>query len=385
MTRYLCTVGTSASQQVMRAPDIMAALGVNQAPRLSAALVEQLGGEDATVRRMLPHFLALDHKDETTLRSHLSAEVHSLVRMKLDAQDEVFLFSTDTPDGMVCARLVAAYLTGPLGIPNEKVRVERIKGLQVDDGSKFRREGIINYINTVRRLGDERAWVGVVLNPTGGFKALIPYTTLLGMLCGAPVRYIFDNGRELIELPPLPIEFNLLQLAPRERALAELEKKTEMTEDRFWAGASHQERNSLAALVETTRPGWVTLSGLGLLVLERLRAADARGPIRIFLSLAAWKDLHAAPKDWDCLGQLERMARSTRAQINERIEKKHVDASLWFKPGRTTDRWRVEWEGDTLLVYRILKHIEYERALNHTQWVRTAYAPFIPWSGVVLS
>ncbi|MDK2972617.1 MAG: hypothetical protein PWP23_2372 [Candidatus Sumerlaeota bacterium] len=385
MTRYLCTVGTSASQDIIRNPQFKARFGDNAPARLTPETVEQLGGEDAAFAAMQPLFIELDHRDEQTLRRRLSAEVHSLARLGVSADDEVFLFATDTPDGMVCARLVESYLVGRLGVEARRARVLRIEGLQVDDGERFRRTGIVNYIQTVRRLGEERAWSGVVLNPTGGFKALIPYTTLLGMLFGAPVCYIFDNGREIITLPPMPIEFDLPRLEPRRAALEELEEKVELTEDRFWVGASHETREALAALVEVTRPGWVTLSGLGLIALERLRALGGQRRSHVFLSLKAWQDIHNAPADWDCLGQLDTLAHSTREQINARIEKKHSDGTFWLKPGRTADRWRVEWEGDALLVYRVLEHTEYERALNSQKWNRSAFAPFIPYSRPPLS
>lgn len=385
MTRYLCTVGTSASQDVMRNKQFQARFGDKPPARLTAETVAQLGGEQAAFDAMRPHFVALDHRDDETLRRRLSAEVHSLVRLNVSPADDVFLLATDTADGMVCARLVEAYLIDRLGLPADRVRVVRVEGLQVDDGIRFRRVGIVTYIQHIRRLGDERAWQNVVLNPTGGFKALIPYTTLIGMLFGAPVCYIFDNGRELIHLPPLPIEFNLPLLEPRRHALEELEAKVELTEDRFWAGADHGTRAALGALVETTRPGWVTLSGLGLVALERLRAASGARRSRVFLSLKAWQDLHDAPPEWDCLGQLDRLAQLTRAQLDEKIETKNVDGSRWLKPGRTTDRWRLEWDGDNLLVYRILNHQDYERALGHTNWDRARYAPFVPYSQGFLS
>ena len=48
----------------------------------------------------------------------------------------------------------------------------------------------------------------VVLNPTGGFKTLVPYTVLIGMWKNVPCRYIFEQSTTLLELPPLPVEFS---------------------------------------------------------------------------------------------------------------------------------------------------------------------------------
>lgn len=377
MTRYICTVGTSASQHPMQQPDVLEHLGGEHPRRLDSAAVEALGGEEKAVAVLRPAFLALDPGDDETLRRRLSAEVHSLVRLGLGADDDVELLATDTPDGCVCARLVKEYLEHHLA--PHAVTIHHIKGLQVDNAHRFRTEGIREYIQTVRRLGDERAWTNVVLNPTGGYKALIPYTTLLGMIHAVRVCYIFDNGRELIDLPPLPVDFNFSQLATLRETLERLEEQVELTEDDFWGRASHEEREALSALVEPSdRPGWVTLSGIGLIALERLRAAADNAPVRVLFSLRAWEDYCQAPAEWGLETQMETLRKSTRGQIDARIDKKK-DGSRWFKPGRTADRWRVEWEGDDLLVYRILEHDEYEKALGHARWDRADYAPFVPY------
>jgi putative CRISPR-associated protein (TIGR02619 family) len=379
MTRYLCTVGTSASQQVMAQPEIMTRLGAERPGRLDAAAVEKLGGIDAAVAAMEPHFLALDYRDETTLRRKLSAEVHSLVRLDPGPDDEVQLLATDTPDGVVCARLVAAYLRQRLGL--RAVHVHRIEGLQVDDGERFRRVGIVNYIQKVRQFGDASGWGNVVLNPTGGFKALIPYTTLLGMLFGARVCYIFDNGRELLTLPPLPLEFNLPLLGRLEPQLKRLEAECEIPEAEFWGSIPYEQREPLRPLLEPSdRAGWVTLSGLGVIALERLQRGRDGSCVPILLSVRAWEDYFHNPPEKDLDARLAMLSRSSRSQLQSCIEKKH-DGSSWYKPGRTQDRWRVEWEGEALLVYRILGHDEYERQLGHAKWDRKDFTPFLPYTG----
>ena len=48
----------------------------------------------------------------------------------------------------------------------------------------------------------------LILNPTGGYKGVIPFVTVLGMLYGKRSVYIFEHAEQLINLPPLPFSFD---------------------------------------------------------------------------------------------------------------------------------------------------------------------------------
>jgi len=45
----------------------------------------------------------------------------------------------------------------------------------------------------------------VVIVPTGGYKALIPYLTIAGILYKYPIYYIYEDSNALIELPAIPL------------------------------------------------------------------------------------------------------------------------------------------------------------------------------------
>lgn len=53
----------------------------------------------------------------------------------------------------------------------------------------------------------------IYLNITGGYKALAPYLTLMGMALGRHVTvfYQYEDSREVIELPTYPLAFDLLE------------------------------------------------------------------------------------------------------------------------------------------------------------------------------
>lgn len=48
----------------------------------------------------------------------------------------------------------------------------------------------------------------VIINATGGFKAEIAYAVLIGQLFDVPVYYIHEMFRDIIEILPLPIQWD---------------------------------------------------------------------------------------------------------------------------------------------------------------------------------
>ena len=87
------------------------------------------------------------------------------------------------------------------------VDVNWIDGLQVLAPLHFRRQGVAEYCRRCLQAVHEYGADNVILNPTGGFKALVADTVLVGMLKRVPYRYIFEQSENLLELPTLPVEF----------------------------------------------------------------------------------------------------------------------------------------------------------------------------------
>ena len=93
------------------------------------------------------------------------------------------------------------------GWPELEMQEVRVSGLQVHDAAEFRRRGVVEYCRRCWQAVHDYGAEFVVLNPTGGYKALVPYTVLVGMLKRVPCRYIFEQSDALLELPPLQVEF----------------------------------------------------------------------------------------------------------------------------------------------------------------------------------
>ncbi len=137
-----------------------------------------------------------------------SAELNILHRLPVRPEDEVVLFSTDTAEGRVCTEELARAIGSELGV--ESVLIERVQGLQVRDAETLRHTGLTNLTRQLIRYLDDpqrRYGGGCVLCPNGGFKGVVPFLTMLGMVFRAPVVYVFEFAETVISLPPLPIGF----------------------------------------------------------------------------------------------------------------------------------------------------------------------------------
>ena len=316
------------------------------------------------------------------LTEKLSAEIHSLARMQLEAKDRVLLLSSDTPEGLACALAVDGYLVRYWhGL---QVVTETVPGLQVDDADQFRRIGVVEFTRRcLNEIADyqvvgSRGDSNVVLNPTGGFKALVPYTVLIGMLKNVPCRYIFEQSTTLLELPPLPVEFSRSRFEAFRPLFERIERESSVPLADWNADVPFYDRGELEALVEHVGQE-ITLSAIGLLFLDEVRTTTRLVP---FLSRQAWVDC------WDNLQQLDNcdpFRFLTRMSSPELLtEKTHVNVGnglRWLKPGRTTDRYLVSVENWRLLVWRAIREDQIggdypQLVVVDPQRDRAKFAPF---------
>lgn len=164
--------------------------------------------EATDLREQIRERLKSFHLDSAAGCVRASAELNILQRLPVQADDQVVLFCTDTADGRACTEELARVIQERLGVA--QVRIERVQGLQVRDAETLRHSGLTNLIRLlIRYLEDEqlRYQGGCVLCPNGGFKGVVPFLSVLGMIFRAPVIYVFEFADAVISLPPLPIGF----------------------------------------------------------------------------------------------------------------------------------------------------------------------------------
>lgn len=361
----ICSVGTSAAK----------ALGFKPKDLLNW-VKKQKSVEDAaqqvffTFREIIP--------EGENLKDDLSAEIHSLVRIGITNEDRVILLASSTDDGYCCALAVEKYLKHHwTGI---YAKAEPITGLQVIDAELFRKEGVVNFVKRILKEVDSYDASNIILNPTGGYKALVPYTVLLGMVKGIKCDYIFEQSTTLLELPPLPVEFKRSQFETYKDLFEKIERETEISQAEWEARVPYTERNILESLVEFSN-NHVTISAVGFLFLEEMRRPSVLVP---FLSQKAIRDCFdnlAKLDDCDPFRYLSRVASSIET-FKSAIHIPVANKLYWLKPGNTTDRYLVSVEDWRLLVWRAIR--EDQEGSDYASKVkvnpdseRRAYSPFM--------
>lgn len=214
MRVFICTVGTSIATNNGSSEEIA---------ELSKKKPAEVGEstQNEKVRK-----LEVEIKKATTSKSRLklSAEIKSLAKVspKIDSSDAIYLLCGDDAGGLICAKALRLALTqygvateGKTELKNNNVIIRPVDGLQVYDRDIFSKEGVRNLFDKVIDIIYEANSKGaeVILNPTGGYKSAFPYITLAGILFKKKTIYIFEESEGLIELPPVPLNYDAVLMS----------------------------------------------------------------------------------------------------------------------------------------------------------------------------
>ncbi len=254
-TTYICTCGTSIITK--RNIDFEKIKGV------SLAKWKEYESDIDLIREQ-----AISELDAISLPQDLnetSAEIKSLYKMGLTCHDKIILISTYTIEGRLCAELVREFLISKGLIAQENVQIEEIKGLQANDGKEFTHEGIKNLLSYLLKYEGEN----IVLNITGGYKSVVPYLALIGMLFNKPICYIHEDSEDIITLTHIPVLLNEEIILKVEDKLRLIEKETAISKEQWQKGIDYNDHR-LDCLIEEEN-GYVTLSGIGFLFWERFK------------------------------------------------------------------------------------------------------------------
>ncbi|HIK11560.1 MAG TPA: putative CRISPR-associated protein [Oscillatoriaceae cyanobacterium M33_DOE_052] len=147
----------------------------------------------------------LRHIFEQLQPAEASAETNSLLKIGTP-EDEVVLLYTNTELGERCAKQVEFYLKGQ-GWQNTRSRKLSLE----QDEAQFERKGLRELVDVLVDEIEkaERQKREVIINATGGFKAEIAYTTMVGMIFQVPVKYIYQFFNQPITFPILPVTWNI--------------------------------------------------------------------------------------------------------------------------------------------------------------------------------
>jgi len=147
----------------------------------------------------------LRHYFEQVGPEKASAETNSLPKIATP-DDTVVMLHTATPEGERCAKQIESYLKSRnwQNLQLEKLKLEQNEAQFEQKGLRNLVDTIIDEINKAQRQGNE-----VIINATGGFKAEVAYTTMVGMIFQVPVKYIYQDFEKPVTFPALPITWNL--------------------------------------------------------------------------------------------------------------------------------------------------------------------------------
>lgn len=73
----------------------------------------------------------------------------------------------------------------------------------MDDIDQFLNVGVTNLIETVGDLTQGYHTQEVVINITGGYKAIIPYITLIAQMKGFELFYLYEKTKRLAYISPM--------------------------------------------------------------------------------------------------------------------------------------------------------------------------------------
>lgn len=255
MKTYVCTCGTS----------IVANSGISIERLKHLPLSEWTNRKDyiEAVRESVCNSLArLSLPRDLT---DTSAEIKGLVKMGVTSADRVILIASDTVDGRLCVELVKEFLEEREISSKGQIEIKTIAGLQATDGAVFQREGLKNLLAYLVGLENDE----LVLNPTGGYKSIVPYISLIGMLFNKPVRYIHEDSNDVLTLTNLPVMLNDDLILLVEPKLKRIEQETAISKNEWQLGIDYHDRRFDCFIEESG--GQITLSGIGILFWERFK------------------------------------------------------------------------------------------------------------------
>ena len=175
---------------------------------------------------------------------------HETVRPRI-----LSLHCSDTPEGRQVGELLRRAL--PRLFPTcEEVPCRYVADLDGACADAFRSRGLrhlaASLAGDVRAYGAER----IVLNATGGFKAMVALAQALAQAAGIPAYYRFEAARGGLLIPPLPLSFDLPLWLRLSEVLRELREQGLMDRedlDPLRNPLSESDRERLRMLLEETQ------------------------------------------------------------------------------------------------------------------------------------
>lgn len=159
-----------------------------------------------------------------------SAEIKSLYKLGVNEDTFNYLICSDTAECRICTEFLKKFIEEKF---ESQSSILKIDGLKVDNSQDFQTKGLKNLGKEVLKILDELTHENrinennpVIFNLTGGYKATIPYLTIFAMLYKIPICYIYEDTDEIIEIPPVPINYDFEFIKNNVETFVEIEANT---------------------------------------------------------------------------------------------------------------------------------------------------------------
>jgi len=243
------------------------------------------------------------------------AEIKSILKIKEELKDsvDVCLLASDSITSALAAEIVKEALEKrkdrELRI-NFNQQLDVIKGLQVDNRNKFSKSGMPNLVRRIYGLADGGYFGHIILNITGGYKAAIPFLTVLGQVNNVPLYYIFEETQSLIKIPQTPVNIDWKTIGQHQDILERLEREGVIEENKKFP-------ETIESLIE--RAGdYVTLNTLGIIFWERYKTK-----FNIFYLFPNEYMKYASLNEYD-----QRLINRSLKELKRRVETNPADPDL---------------------------------------------------------
>ena len=295
-----------------------------------------------------------------------SAELNVLNKLGCGWDDTVLFLSSETSDGKACAELLRETVKQEFGAEGE---AQTVPGLQMTDAARFRRDGIRNLFQRLKAAQQKAQNLGLelVLNLNGGFKSVLPFAALYGMIQQRPAFYSYERTETLIKLPALPLTFDWDRLGFAADALTALRDKGIMPAHEFEALLPNHgwgDDPLFEVLIERA-DGFVITAVAGDLMFERL--AFETESSRVLLSPRAWRKAKggdAEPAAMEALKEIRDPLLRAKPGHGERWAGR-TNLSIWKTKEGSAPRLFYWAERNAVYVADILRHDEYDKVMKH--------------------
>ncbi len=177
---------------------------------LNGTKLENIGNYNALLKSSKDALLRIISNDHISINK-LSAELASLKvferSMGINKNDVIALFATDTEDGKFCAQVIYEVLR-QIEFCNNIIQ-RTIIGFKIKEtktekniANDFKVHGLQNFIKEVEDILSEYNIVEKYFNITGGFKAIVPFSTILAFKKKITLIYLYETSKDLIFITP---------------------------------------------------------------------------------------------------------------------------------------------------------------------------------------